>query len=250
MAEDPEVAAARKKHVHSHRSLDAEHEDDSVVWPAWQAAATDYWVAKHPELKTWLRRERKGPPDIREMLALADLIEHAMDDVPPRWRVDWDSPNRDEHAARVGWWHELMSRMYEPVDVAIDQSARGDQSGVETLVRFLEADVYCHRSGYYKGYAIRALTRLPLGTEIRSRLLRVVQRAVEGPDRREFRAYIRLARFLDGPDLRETLEFQHASRDRRTARHAKWMLAGIAGSGAPRPAATLAALFRNRRTRT
>jgi hypothetical protein len=103
----------------------------------------------------------------------------------------------------------------------------GDLSGVETLVRFLEADVYCDRSGYMKADVIRILTRADLDEATLVRLRTVVLAAVEGFDRREFRSYIRLARRVDSDALRQELASRLGSATARTSRHAKWMLAGI-----------------------
>ena len=110
---------------------------------------------------------------------------------------------------------------------------RDDQSGVETLVRFLEADVYCFRSGYVKADAIRFLTRADLNDETMERLRRVALTVVDDGDRREFRAYIRLGRRVDSAAFRNDLRTRLDSGSRRTARHADWMLVGLGDPPAP-----------------
>jgi hypothetical protein len=170
------------------------------------------------------------------MRELASNIESAMDRVPATWRIDSSMPNevRDVYASQVGWWHELMRGLYGPIDQAISNAKAGDRSGIELLVRFLEADVYCDRSGYVKADVIRAVTRVVLEPSTRARLEQVALSVVDGPDRREFRTYIRLARYVDNPTLRDALELKHASKDARIARHARWMLDGLR-TGGPQP---------------
>jgi hypothetical protein len=113
----------------------------------------------------------------------------------------------------------------------------GDAAAVETLVRFLEADVYCHRSGYQKADAIRFLTRARLSVESERRLRDVVLAVVDDFDRREFRSYIRLARRVDDESLRAALRRRAFSDHRRTSRHARWVLKGL-GERLPPPTAT------------
>jgi hypothetical protein len=212
--------------------LDAEHlheahraNDD--LWAAWQRAATDYWVLLHPELARFRAGDPQRTPSITEMRERAELVTHAMDGIPETWRLAADSPTRNEQSARVGWWHELMAGLYGPVGNAMARLHDGDLSGVETLVRFLEADVYCDRSGYMKADVIRILTRADLNKATHERLLTVVLAAVDGFDRREFRSYIRLARRVDSDALRQELALRLGSTTARASRHAKWMLAGI-----------------------
>lgn len=128
-----------------------------------------------------------------------------------------------------------MAGLYGPVDHAIGRVEDGDADGIETLVRFLEADVYCDRSGYVKADAIRVLTRAKLDEQTTARLRGVVLAVVDGPDRREFRSYVRLARRVDSEELRAELRVRLDSASRRTARHAGWVLAGLdESSAAPR----------------
>ncbi len=56
------------------------------------------------------------------------------------------------------------------------------------------------------------------------RLRRVVIDAVERRGGREFRAYCRLARRFDGPELRDLLVRQVSSGDEAIRRRAGWML--------------------------
>lgn len=164
---------------------------------------------------------------------LGDLINTAMADVPVGWQATAE-PLRSGHQASVDRWHKLMSALYDPLHAARESALRGDPSARDVLVTFLEADIYCHRSGYFKADAISALTRGPLTEGERRRLTAVVLAAATGRSRREFRSYVRLARAVDDPALRSRLETLATAPDRRTARHARWLLEGL-GARAQKP---------------
>ncbi len=200
-------------------------------WVAWQAAATAYWLLLHPALRRFRRDDGTTVPTVAGMRERADLINHAMDGIPETWRLMPPSAAKVEHLARVGWYHELMAGLYDPIASAL-QRVDLDRAAVETLVRFLEADVYCHRSGYMKSDVIRALTRATIiDRETRQRLRVVVVAAVDGRDRREFRDYVRLARFVDDENLRTVLRARLLAESPLVARHARWVLEGL-GEGA------------------
>jgi hypothetical protein len=212
--------------LEAEHALEAKRSNDDL-WAVWQRAATDYWVLLHPELARFRAGDPHSTPTIGEMRERAKLVAHAMDGIPETWRLAADSPIRNEQSARVGWLHELMGGLYGPITDAMARLHDGDLSGVETLVRFLEADVYCDRSGYMKADVIRILTRADLDEATLARLRTVALAAVDGFDRREFRSYIRLARRVDSDALRQELASRLGSATARTSRHAKWMLAGI-----------------------
>jgi hypothetical protein len=111
-------------------------------------------------------------------------------------------------------------------DVAL--LTKGDADGLESAIRFLEADPYFDRSGYVKADLLRLIKGLPFNCEQRARLRAVVIDAVERRGGREFRAYCRLARRLDGPELREELARQLSSGDAAMRRRAGWMLQVLA----------------------
>jgi hypothetical protein len=198
------------------------------AWSRWQEAATDYWVLLHPNLARFRRGDPRPPPSIDELRERAALVSTAMDGIPSSWRLAPPSVARAEHLARVGWFHELLAGLSGPVRYAIEAVRNGDPSGVETLVRFLEADVYCFRSGYLKVDVINALVRASLTDEAADRLRKVVLDVVDGPDRREFRAYVRLAWKVETPALLAALDERAKSPTRRVARYGKWILDGLA----------------------
>lgn len=142
--------------------------------------------------------------------------------------------------AQVGFLHEQMAGLYGPIFEALERlradGAGGSADDLETVVRFLEADIYCFRSGYATADAIRAVRRASFGPEIGARLRRIVLTAVDGYDRREFRAFCRLATSVSDEGLRTALVERLGSANPRTVRHARWVLDALAAAeGRPQP---------------
>jgi hypothetical protein len=197
-------------------------------WTVWQQAATDYWLLLHPEFQHLRRRDPPADLTIERMGELAEHIERAMDGIPSNWRLQKASEEKIEHVARVGWYHELLRGIYEPFWVALEHKPN-NAAEIELMVRFLEADVYCHRSGYMKSDVIRAIRRTPeLSDAIRNRLQQVVIDVIDRPDRREFRDYIRLAKKVEDEALRAEIRARSGAESEVVARHARWMLEGLA----------------------
>ncbi|MDF3063763.1 MAG: hypothetical protein K0S06_3872 [Microvirga sp.] len=145
-----------------------------------------------------------------------------------RRRDDPDDPATAAWLAAIARFRAAVPAAYPPgfwEDVA--RLAKGDPEGLETAIRFLEADPYFDRSGYVKADLIRLVTRLPLDPDESARLRNVAIDAVDRRGRREFRAYCRLARRLDGPELREALAARLMSRDAAVARRASWMIEAL-----------------------
>jgi hypothetical protein len=213
------------------------------AWTAWQQAAVDSWVLVNPELAAFRAADSESTPTVERMRELAIRVERAFAGVPRDWRVQPHSDERTIYLARLGWWHEMLDKLYDPVWKEIYKLREGDASGLETLVRFLAADVRCFRSGYVKAEIIRLVTRLAMDDATSDRLRAIVILVVEGEHRREFRDYIRLARHVDSPTLRESLTSLKDAPSKRTARHARWMLDGLEARG-PRPGAASAASSR------
>ena len=151
-----------------------------------------------------------------------------MDGVPRAWRLEPPSPERTAAMAQVGFAHEQHAGLYGPIYAAIDavRGGRPDPDDLEVLVRFLEAGIYCDQSGYATEAVIREVRRATRTAEIDARLRDVVLAAVDGWDRREFRAFCRLAASVADDELRAALH-ERSERDPRTARHARWVLDAI-----------------------
>ena len=138
----------------------------------------------------------------------------------------------DPHDPATAAWLSAIARFRAAVEAAYPPGfwddvallANGDTDGLETAIRFLEADPYFDRSGYVKADLLRLIKRLPLDLEQMTRFRAVVIDAVERRGGREFRGYCRLARRLDGAELRGALAKQARSGDAAIRRRAGWML--------------------------
>lgn len=110
----------------------------------------------------------------------------------------------------------------------------GDAAGLESAVRFLEADPYFFRSGYIKVSLIRGIKPPMLKPNDAKRLQNVVVSLVNRRDDRDFRAFCKLARKVDGPELREQLSQRLTSRNPDASpnldvrRRARWVLEALA----------------------
>jgi hypothetical protein len=221
-AADAELERARQSPTH----------DDREAWPAWQVAAANAWILRHPD-DTWLRRPKPGhQPTVDEIVRRAERLRSAMEGVDSSWRLGPDSAERRLADMQVGFFHEQMAGLYGPIFEALEATRAGSaDAAVETLVRFLEADVYCFRSGYVTADVIQALRRTTVAPAIAERLRRVVLVAVDGRDRREFRAFCRLAVTAADAGLRAELEQRAGVRVGPVARHAKWVLDALDAAG-------------------
>jgi hypothetical protein len=149
-----------------------------------------------------------------------------------RRREDPNDPATAAWLAAITRFRAAVAAAYPPGfwdDVAL--LAQGDTGGLESGIRFLEADPYFDRSGYMKADLLRLIKRLPLEPEQAHRLRAVVIDAVERRGGREFRAYCRLARRLDGLELREALAKRLNSGDEAIRRRSRWMLQVLGSSG-------------------
>lgn len=145
---------------------------------------------------------------------------------------------RQRDRSKTGWasweqaaseFHAALRRMYPPEFwAAVDRLKRRDVSEVDEAIRFLELDPWCDRSGYVKADLARYLARVPLTAAQARRLRGVVMLMVDLPrHRREFRAYCRLAKAIDTPELRELLLERRTKAERHVARHEAWMLEAL-----------------------
>jgi hypothetical protein len=200
---------------------------DIEFGPGWEAACIDYWVLKNPDLAPFRGMDAARLPAVTEMVRLAGLVRESLVGVPREWQRLKDGKERAKYRAQVAWFHEASRSLYGPVGTALRDLRRGDTSRIEVLIRFLEADPFCHRSGYVKADVINSLTRLELDRSQRDRLRAVLFEAVKKPALREFRKYIRLARYLDDTALRSDLATLAQSSSEPGARNASWVLRGL-----------------------
>ena len=141
-------------------------------------------------------------------------------------------------------WREACSRFHDEYDAlaypgglaeGIERLRAHDSDAIDIAVQFLEVDPYFFRSGYIKAELLRHLKRTPLSKSQQQRLRNVILARLSGSDRRELRAYCRLAAALVTPGFVHDLQAMATSPDARTARHARWALAAVE----PKPATTL-----------
>ena len=109
-----------------------------------------------------------------------------------------------------------------------EQLRAGDAAGLESVVRFLEADPYFFRSGYVKVMLIRAIKPPLLKPGDIARLQSVVLSLVDCRDDRDFRAFCRLAKKVDDADFREQLTRRADESDFNVRRRARWVLEALA----------------------
>lgn len=173
-------------------------------WEAWQRAATAYHLALHPEDGPYCANRDAPPFEDR-----AEILDHAAKMEQASLRVRATAPHRQdlsgfaEWSEAAGWWHETLAAIYPRSFMqAIEAVRAGDRSGFEPVVRFLEADPWCFRSGYVKEGIISALAHLELSEPEKERLRPVVITFVDYPKpRRELRAYVNLSRRISNPQL-------------------------------------------------
>jgi hypothetical protein len=97
--------------------------------------------------------------------------------------------------------------------------ANGEPEAVEWALAFLEADPWCFHSGYLKVRLLRKVANLDLGAAAAPRLRAlIVQLGLTPRSRKEFKAYLRLARRVDSPELQDALDGARDSEGPRSER--------------------------------
>ncbi len=132
-------------------------------------------------------------------------------------------------------WDTAMQAAYPPGFWEDVQKLRaGDAAGLEAAIRFLEADPMFFGTGYEKAMLIRAIKPSMLTPSDIRRLQSVILSLVDRRDERDFRAFCRLARKVDEPELREGLAQRLTSHNPDTSpaldvrRRARWVLEALA----------------------
>jgi hypothetical protein len=194
---------------------------------AWTKASVDYYLAIHPDEARWRPTgAEEGIPSVEQIRERALVADRANKALRGTSRVDPDPERHDEWSARLGWFDETLSAVFTDEFLAAVAAVKGgDQAGLEYVVRFLEADPWCRRSGYMKASLIPAIARLELNELTRRRLARVVLTVVDDPrHRREIRRYGALARAVATPGLRRSLEERAVSGDPQIQFNARQVL--------------------------
>lgn len=243
------IARAREALIAADRLLRADTHStyEGGAWPAWQRAAVAYHLALMPEDEVW--RADPGQPALRTIEQIRDRagkLEEASRAVHAFPLHDTDFDQYVQQSAAAGWFHEMFRAMYPPAFWrCLDAVKSGDRTGLEPILRFLEADPWCFRSGYVKADLIRAVIRLDMTEAEKARLRRVVLLVVDEPVlRRELRSYARLAVAVAGPELVDGLEARSGAESSVIRSNARWILDALAGRQLPRMSRIASARFR------
>jgi hypothetical protein len=235
------IAADRLRRADTHSTY------ESGAWPAWQRAAVAYHLVLTPEDEVW-RADPSQPAlrSIAEIRERAEKLEEASRAVHAFPLRDTDADQYVQQSAAAGWFHEMFRAMYPPAFWrSLHAVKSGDRTDLEPIMRFLEADPWCFRSGYVKADLIRAVIRLDLTEAEKDRLRRVVLLVVDDPVlRRELRPYARLAVAVAGPGLVEGLEARSSVESPVIRSNARWILDALAGRQLPRMSRIASARFR------
>jgi hypothetical protein len=206
---------------------------DGDEWQAWQRAATAYHLALVPEDELW-RADPEQPAlrsreEIRDRAAKLEEANRAIHETVAH------RDTREGYLAwttAAGWAHEMAAAMYPPLFWrALEAVRASDRSGLEPIIRFLEADPWCFRSGYVKENLIPPLIRMDLEEGDKARLRAVVLNFVDCPKpRRELRSYIHLARAVANAELEEALMARLLKANPVARFNAQAILDGLAGN--------------------
>jgi tetratricopeptide (TPR) repeat protein len=127
--------------------------------------------------------------------------------------------------------HRLIDEAYpETFDNAMEHLMKGDSTGLETIVKFLEDDPWFFRTGYIKADLVKYVRRVELSDSYRVRLQKVILNAIDLRDRREFRYYCLLAKKIQDHQFKELIETRLQSSDPGIQRRAGWVLSSMTHS--------------------
>ena len=149
-------------------------------------------------------------------------------------RKTWQRFPQDAEIRRAGlevrqrYWDSISSAYPRTFSHSQNRLRAHDPSGLEDAVSFLEADPFFDCTGYRKEYLIRLLRDINISESYAERLRAVVLSLVDRRDGREFRAFCRLARKVDGAELREQLTQRVDEGDFDVRRRARWVLDALA----------------------
>lgn len=125
----------------------------------------------------------------------------------PSGRWDENDTSIAEWRARAAeFWETMRAALPDAFADSVERVKRGDSSGVELLLDFLEADPMYFRSGYLKADLLRWLSHVTLTEAHLRRLRAIVVQVVSSNWRREFHRYCLFAKRLDAPEFRADLE--------------------------------------------
>lgn len=170
-----------------------------------------------------------GPFDYAERGAAVAETEAFRKAASVAWTSDeWSAELWALRSFSTALWKAAVNAAYPPgfaEDFA--RLKQGDKTGLETAIRFLEADPFFFGTGYVKKKLIRFIKPPMLSSADAARLRNVVISMVDKRHDREFRAFCRLARKVDAPELRTELTRRLESDERDVRRRARWVLEAL-----------------------
>jgi hypothetical protein len=120
-----------------------------------------------------------------------------------RERVHKMSRERGESPQKMAAWQEAARDFHASYDKLafpgglsreFELLRTGDAAAIEMAIRFLEANPWYFRSGYYKADILKMLRKLPLSEDQCDRMRKLILERVRGRPVREVRAYTRFDR--------------------------------------------------------
>ena len=144
-----------------------------------------------------------------------------------RFPMDADLAGASTKAHQL-WFTALIAAYPGAFWEDVQKLRAGDASGLESVIRFLEADPFFFGTGYEKVYLSRYIKPPMLTPSDIARLQNVVLHMVETRHGSDFGAYKRLAKKVDDAFLREQLTRRLSSGDADTQRRARWVLEALA----------------------
>ena len=107
----------------------------------------------------------------------------------------------------------------------------GDAAAIEMAIRFLEANPWYFRSGYYKADILKILRKHSLSEDQCDRMRKLILERVRGRPVREMRAYARFSAKVSTPQFEAEIMDIAENANRHAARHAQLVLQCLKSAG-------------------
>ena len=161
-------------------------------------------------------------------------LERLRQQVDEMFRRRSESPKHEaawREAARA--FHEAYDKLAFPGGLSreFELLRIGDPTAIEMAVRFLEANPWYFRSGYYKADILKLLRKHPLSEEQCARMRTLILERVRGRPVREIRAFARFAPKVTTPEFEIEIVNIAENAKRHAARHAQWVLDCLKSAG-------------------
>lgn len=157
-----------------------------------------------------------------------------------RERVHKMSRERGESREQMAAWQKAARAFHESYDKLafpgglsreFELLRNGDAAAIEMAIRYLEANPWYFRSGYYKADILKMLRKHSLNDDQCDRMRKLILERVRGLPVREMRAYARFAVKVSTPQFEAELIDIAGNTDRLAARHAQLVLDCLKSAG-------------------